>query len=146
MDAGPRTVLIETGARPEGAYAPAAMRQATGTDHLGDAATALVTGLAPSTRRPSQHVTRVSLISPTDGTLNPELLAALRRLPTLAGTTGDLTPGRHVRKTRDLPTSPGRLHLADPDPGRIETDYRTIRHLERAGLYEPSIYSPHCTR
>ena len=137
---------IEIGARPEGAYPVDAMRQATGSDHVADAATALITGTLrrpPSPTDHPPHVAKVSLISPTPATLHPDTLNALLHLPTVLGHHGTLTPGRHVEKTIDLPSSPGRLLLAG-DPRQITADYHTIRHLEATSLYTPATHSTTC--
>ncbi|MFI6341095.1 ATP-grasp domain-containing protein [Streptomyces sp. NPDC050535] len=130
-------VLIESGARPEGSYDPAAMRQATGSDHIRDAVHAVVTGtpdcLAPDRLR--SCVSKISLIAPHDGALDEDLLHTLLTLPTVRGHVGALVPGIPVRRTVDLLTSPGRLVLAARDPHALERDYAAIRDLEAAGLY-----------
>ncbi|MET7605892.1 hypothetical protein ABZS96_25935 [Streptomyces avermitilis] len=130
-------LLIESGARPEGSYDPAAMREATGSDHIRDAVHAVVTG-TPDRRaadRPHPFVTKVSLCAHRDGALDEELLRAVLTLPTVRGYVGTLVPGIQVRRTVDLLTSPGRLLLAADDPCAIEEDYRAIRSMEASGLY-----------
>jgi biotin carboxylase len=131
-------VLIESGARPEGAYDPAAMRDAVGSDHIRDAVHAVVTGTPKSLAadRPRCTVSPISLIAPYDGVLDEGLLLTLLTLPTVRGYVGTLVPGAPVRRTVDLLTSPGRLTLAAQDPRAIDQDYATIRALEAAGLYD----------
>jgi biotin carboxylase len=130
-------VLIESGARPEGSYDTAAMREATGSDHIRDAVHAVVTSapdhLAPE--RPRSCVSKVSLIAPHDGTLDENLLRTLLTLPTVRGYVGTLVPGIAVKRTTDLLTSPGRLTLAAQDLRAIDQDYNAIRAIEAAGLY-----------
>jgi biotin carboxylase len=130
-------VLIESAARPEGAYDPAAMREATGSDHIRDAVHAVVAN-APdhlSTDRPRSCVSKVSLIAPHDGTLDENLLRTVLTLPTVRGYVGTLVPGTAVKRTTDLLTSPGRLTLVAQDLRSIDQDYKVIRSIEAAGLY-----------
>ncbi|MFJ9379288.1 hypothetical protein [Streptomyces sp. NPDC101455] len=131
-------ILIESGARPEVAYDPAAMRDAVGSDHIRDAVHAVVTGTPKSLAadRPRCAVSKVSLIAPYDGVIDEDLLLTLLTLPTVRGYVGALVPGTAVRRTVDLLTSPGRLTLAAEDPRAIAQDYATIRALEAAGLYD----------
>lgn len=130
-------VLIESGARPEGSYDPAAMREATGSDHIRDAVHAVVTSvpdhLAPE--HPRSCVAKVSLIAPHDGTLDEDLLRAVMTLPTVRGYVGTLGPGTAVKRTTDLLSSPGRLTLVAQDLRSLDQDYKTIRSIEGAGLY-----------
>lgn len=136
--------LIEVGARLEGSYDPAAMRVATGTDHVRDTVTALATGRVLRPAVAPSNVVKVSLISTVDGTFSDLILDVLR-LHTVVGFVGDLAPGRPVRATRDLITSPGRLLLAG-DFDAIEADYLMIRALERRGLYDPAVHTTSCVR
>lgn len=140
--------LIEVGARPEGAYPPDVMRALTGSDHVQDTVTALLTGrvLRPTPPPYPPHVTKLSLISPVYGHLNGDLLPAVLGRPTVAGYHGDLTPGRRVHQTHDLLTSPARLVLACEDPALITADVEAIRRLERSGLYQPAVLSTQCAR
>ncbi|MFG2310349.1 hypothetical protein ACGFS9_17015 [Streptomyces sp. NPDC048566] len=131
-------VLIETGARPEGSYDVAAMREATDSDHVRDAVFAALTGrptLHADARRPPRLVTKVSLIAPQDGALDEALLAELLALPTVTGHVGALTPGAPITRTVDLLTSPGRLTLASDSADAINADHQAIRALEGRGLY-----------
>ncbi|WP_406834906.1 hypothetical protein ACICHK_00480 [Streptomyces sp. AHU1] len=134
-------VLIESGARPEGSYDPAAMRAATGSDHVRDAVHAVITGRPDrlAVRRPHQFVTKVSLIAERDGALDAALLHTLLALPTVRGHVGNLVPGAAVRRTVDLLTSPGRLVLASDNARAITEDYQTIRALEAHGLYAGTV-------
>lgn len=131
-------VLIESGARPEGSYDPAAMREAVGSDHIRDAVHAVITGAPKSlaSERPRFSVSKVSLIAPHDGALDEDLLRTLLTLPTVQGYVGTLVPGIPVHRTVDLLTSPGRLTLAAENPRAIDQDYNTIRAVEAAGLYD----------
>lgn len=130
-------VLIESGARPEGAYDPESMREATGSDHIRDAVHAVVTGKPRrlAADRPRATVAKISLIAPYDGVLDPILVKTLLNLPTVRGYVGALVPGGRVRRTVDLLTSPGRLTLAADDPHAIDQDHAAIRGLEDSGLY-----------
>ncbi|MFE9437015.1 hypothetical protein [Streptomyces sp. NPDC006640] len=131
-------VLIETGARPEGSYDPIAMREATGSDHVRDAVDTVIQGrpgLYAHGRRPRRSITKVSLIAPHDGTLDPTLLETLLALPTVKGHVGALRPGARVTRTVDLLTSPGRLTLVADTDAAIDADCEAIRDLEADGLY-----------
>ncbi|MER6443399.1 hypothetical protein ABT275_45100 [Streptomyces sp. NPDC001185] len=130
-------VLIETGARPEGFYDPHAMREATGSDHIRDAVHAVVTGKPRrlAADRPRATVSKVSLIAPYDGVLDPLFVERLLNLPTVRGHVGALEPGGRILRTVDLLTSPGRLTLAAEDPREIDHDHAVIRAMETSGLY-----------
>ncbi|MFE9769487.1 ATP-grasp domain-containing protein [Streptomyces sp. NPDC005808] len=131
-------VLIESGARPEGAYDVAVMRQATGSDHIQDAVHAVVTGTLPPYPSPSPlpvQVAKVSLIAPHTSVLDEEHLQSLLTLPTVRGYSGTLEPGMTVHRTVDLLTTPARLMLVDADAHAVDRDYEAIRELEAAGLY-----------
>jgi hypothetical protein len=54
------------------------------------------------------------------------VLDTIAALPTVHLVTAKLGPGRRIRPTVDLPTSPLRVYLIDGEPSRLAEDYRTI--------------------
>lgn len=84
----------------------------------------------------AQAVMRVSLAAPADGcALDADLLRTLSTLPTLAHVVRCARPGSPLRKTLNRASSPGELVLTGTARA-VEEDYRLIRSVERAGLYE----------
>jgi biotin carboxylase len=47
--------------------------------------------------------------------------------------------GAPARRTVDLGSSPGYLYLSAPEWAEVEADYRSLRQLEEAGLYQPAV-------
>ncbi|MBM7172722.1 ATP-grasp domain-containing protein [Streptomyces sp. G44] len=136
-------VLIECGARIQGADDPELHRTATGTSQVDLTVRACVDPVSFD-RLPGQvyrfdrRLRVVSLIAPYDGELAPgPALDEVASLPTLVGSVRGLRAGTPVRKTVDLFSSPDHLALLDADPAAVERDYATIRRLEREGLYRP---------
>lgn len=140
MVPGRGPVLIEVGCRPMGAYDPAAMRLATGSDHVRDTVTAALTGTLPDLDRSRTpvHVTTVALISPARCVLDGTMLRRLMELPTVTGHVGNPEPGTTIEKTVDLLTAPLRITLTSTSQKDIDDDYDTIRgEIEPGGLYRP---------
>ncbi|HVB45335.1 MAG TPA: ATP-grasp domain-containing protein [Streptosporangiaceae bacterium] len=138
-DSGP--VLIETGARTQGAFLLDSVRAATGHNHVTltvDCYTdpgrlAALIGRPYPVRR---QLWVVALIAPYDGHLATDgAVAELYGLPTLHDVIGDLSPGRPVSRTVDLNTAPAGLYLIADDAAELHRDYARIRHLEANGLY-----------
>jgi biotin carboxylase len=134
-------VLIETGARMQGALLPDSVRAATGCNHVTltvDCYTdpgrlAALIGRPYPVRR---QLWVAALIAPYDGHLAADgAVAELRGLPTLHDVIGDLSPGRAVSRTVDLNTAPAGLYLIADDAAELRRDYARIRHLEANGLY-----------
>jgi biotin carboxylase len=141
-DSGP--VLIETGARMQGALLPDSVRAATGHNHVTltvDCYTdpgrlAALVGRPYPVRR---QIWSVALIAPYDGHLATEgAVTELHSLPTLHDVIGDLSPGRPVSRTVDMNTAPAALYLIADDVADLHRDYARIRHLEANGLYVPA--------
>ncbi|MFF1715981.1 ATP-grasp domain-containing protein [Streptomyces sp. NPDC058268] len=134
-------VLIESGARLQGAVTPAPHAAATGTSQVAltvDACTDPDTfdQLPGTTYQLERQLRVVSLISPHEGALaDGPALAELNTLPTLSATVRSLAPGTPVRRTVDLFSSPDHLYLLDADLAAVERDYARIRELEHGGLY-----------
>jgi biotin carboxylase len=144
MLTGSGPVLIETGARMQGALLPDTVRAATGHNHVTltvDCYTdperlAALAGRPYPVRR---QLWSAALIAPYDGHLAAGgAVAELHRLPTLHAVIGDLSPGRPVSRTVDLNTAPAGLYLMADDVAELHRDYARIRHLEANGLYVPS--------
>lgn len=144
-DRGP--VLIESGARLQGAVTPAPHAAATGTSQVSltvdtCAAPEAFDGFPGNVYRLRKQLRVVSLIAPYDGTFaEGPALAELNSLPTLtASVRKSLTPGTPVRRTVDLFSSPDHLYLLG-DLAEVERDYARIRELERDGVYQPAAAS-----
>ncbi|MFD7233577.1 glutathione synthetase [Streptomyces sp. NPDC059881] len=108
------------------------------TDHIQAAVRAATAGITPpSAAEPHRDrlVTRISLISPHDGTLDADLLHAVTALPTVVHVGAGLVAGAHVRQTIDRATSPGELVLSSSSPEAIGEDVQAIRSMETSGLY-----------
>jgi biotin carboxylase len=143
MLTGSGPVLIETGARMQGALLPESVRAATGRNHVTltvdcytdpEGLTALI-GQPYEVRR---QLWSAALIVPCDGHLAADgPLAELHSLPTLHDVIGDLSPGRPVSRTVDLNTAPAALYLIADDVAELRRDYARLRHLEATGLYVP---------
>ena len=134
-------VLVEIGARLEGSVTSRGPEAATGHSQVSltvDAYTdpAAFARLPGTDYRLLQSLRVVCLITPQDGHLAAEPLAAVRALPSyLCGSVDALVTGAEVRRTVDLFTSPGHLYLVGADGEQIERDYRRVRAIERGGLY-----------
>ncbi|MET9500032.1 ATP-grasp domain-containing protein [Streptomyces sp. NPDC006552] len=137
-------VLIESGARIQGADDPQLHRTATGTSQVDLTVQACVDPdsfdvLPGQVYRFEQRLRVVSLIAPFDGELAAgAALDELMSLPTLTGSVRGLRAGTPVRETVDLFSSPDHLALLDADPAAVARDYARIRQLERSGLYRPA--------
>ncbi|MGW7276372.1 ATP-grasp domain-containing protein [Streptomyces sp. NPDC054864] len=138
-------VLIESGARLQGAVTPAPHAAATGTSQVAltvDACTDPDTfDQLPGTIYELKRQLRVvSLIAPHDGALaDGPALDELNTLPTLSASVRSLAPGTPVRRTVDLFSSPDHLYLLDSDLAAVERDYARIRELEHGGLYTGAV-------
>lgn len=134
-------VLIEIGARLEGAVTSRGPRAATGHSQVSltvDAYTdpAAFARLPGTDYRLLRSLRVVCLIAAQDGHLAAGPLAQVRALPSyLCGSTDLLAGGDEVRRTVDLFSSPGHLYLLG-DREQIEHDYRRVREIEQAGLYQ----------
>jgi biotin carboxylase len=144
MLTGSGPVLIETGARLQGALLPDSVREATGHNHVtltvdcytDSARLAALVGRPYLVRR---QLWMAALIAPYDSHLAAGgAVAELYGLPTLHDVIGDLSPGRPVSRTVDLNTAPAGLYLIADDAAELQRDYARIRHLEANGLYVPA--------
>ncbi|MCX5143873.1 ATP-grasp domain-containing protein [Streptomyces sp. NBC_00338] len=135
-------VLIESGARLGGGQMPDLLTRCVGDDQvsslafsLADAGSFLAEAEAPY--RLKSRLRCVNLISPRAGTVPAEDgWAAVRALPSFASMTVNLPPHSPVTRTVDMATCPGTVYLTSGDPAALEDDYRTLRALERDGLYD----------
>lgn len=134
---GQHPVLVRAEPGPPVDAADLVLRELTGSNLVHDAVQAALPGSPrlPASPLPRQHVARVSLIAPRDGTLDAKLLRTITTLPTVRHTAGDLRPGARVRRTAGRTSSPGELVLAAENRRDIDTDHRAIRVAERRGLY-----------
>lgn len=141
-------VLIESAARPGGSHEPAIVSRCLGTDQIDCLARAIVhpedllEGRLPQ-YRPRAALRYVTLLSPADGQVpSADRLAPVRALKTCVELVLSAEPGAPVRRTVDLGSSPGYLYLSAPDWADVEADYRGLRQLEEAGLYQPAVLTP----
>jgi biotin carboxylase len=137
-------VLVECGARPGGAHQPSVVSRCLGTDQIDCLARAIVhpedllEGRLPR-YQPKGALRYVTLISPADGQVpSAERLAPVRALNTCIELVLNAEAGAPVRRTVDLGSSPGYLYLSAPERAEVEADYRNLRQLEEAGLYQPA--------
>lgn len=130
-------VLIETGARIEGACDPGAVYTVCGRSQNSLLPLSYLDpeGFAHAIRRlrpePRLYARHVYLLSPVEGkVVRPPDLSRLRSLSTFYGldTTLDAVP--YLERTVNLATCPGNLYLISPDPDRVEEDYAALRALE----------------
>lgn len=134
-------VLIESGARLQGAVTPAPHAAATGTSQVAltvDACTDpdAFDRLPGTVYQLHQQLRVVSLIAPHDGALaDGQALAELNSLATLSASVRSLDAGTPVRRTVDLFSSPDHLYLLHAELDAVERDYARIRQLEQDGLY-----------
>ncbi|MBL1115244.1 glutathione synthetase [Streptomyces sp. 110] len=129
-DRGPTLLSVRTD--PHADFATDALRRATGHDPVSDTARMLTTGRYRDLAHPRRiHVTKVALLPPCDGTLDPALLSTITTLRTVAATT-ELTAGTPV--TAGQPA--GWLLLVADDRHAINYDYQVIRSVETGGLYQ----------
>jgi hypothetical protein len=68
---------------------------------------------------------------------DPELMAAVRGMPSFLDMVLTVPAGTPIPATVDLATSPGYVYLSSDDPRQIEADYRRLRECEEHGLYDP---------
>lgn len=57
-------------------------------------------------------------------------LKQIEDLPTVHSLVVKLAPGRRIRPTVDLPSSPLRIYLTDDDAARLQADYKAIQQLK----------------
>ncbi|MFF8593333.1 ATP-grasp domain-containing protein [Streptomyces sp. NPDC015220] len=134
-------VLIETGARVEGACDPGAVLTVCGRSQNSLLPLSYLDpeGFEHAIRRPRPeprlYARHVYLLSTVEGkVVRAPDLTRFRSLPTFYGldTTLDAVP--YLERTVNLATCPGNLYLISPHPERIEEDYAALRAME-PGLY-----------
>jgi biotin carboxylase len=135
-------VLIETGARVEGACDPGAVLTVCGRSQNSLLPLSYFDpeGFRHATRRPRPeprlHARHVYLLSPAEGkVVRPPDLSGIRALPSFYGMDTTLGTVPLLERTVNLATCPGNLYLVSPSPERIEEDYAALRRLE------PDLYS-----
>ncbi|MGG8407695.1 ATP-grasp domain-containing protein [Streptomyces sp. 12297] len=131
-------VLIETGARIEGACDPAAALTLTGRSQnsllpLGyldpQGFEHAITRPRPS---PARHARHVYLLSHLEGkVVRAPDLDPIRRLPSFHGMDTTLDAVDVLERTVNLATCPGNLYLVADSRDRLERDYATLRRLEQ---------------
>ncbi|MEV6042347.1 ATP-grasp domain-containing protein [Streptomyces xanthochromogenes] len=131
-------VLIETGARIEGACDPGAALTLCGRSQNSllpasyldpQAFEHAITAPRPV---PALYARHVYLLSPVEGkVVNPPALERIRALPTFYGMDTTLDAVEVLERTVNLATCPGNLYLVSPSQERIEEDYATLREIER---------------
>jgi biotin carboxylase len=127
---GPR--LIEIAARLAGTPLQQAARLATGDCQIDRAVRHVLDGQFTPGYRLRQQASVVTLSAARGGVLrNPEVLAALRALPTACMASLPHQAGDTVAATQDLFTLLGWVLLADEDTAAVERDYQLIRAAEQ---------------
>ncbi|MET8129232.1 ATP-grasp domain-containing protein [Streptomyces sp. NPDC005065] len=130
-------VLIETGARIEGACDPGAALTLCGRSQNSllpqsyldpPAFEHAIAGPRPS---PALYARHVYLLSPVKGkVVRAPDLDRIRALPTFYGMDTTLDSVAVLERTVNLATSPGNLYLVSPSRERIEEDYAALREIE----------------
>ncbi|MFF6979244.1 ATP-grasp domain-containing protein [Streptomyces sp. NPDC008343] len=135
-------VLIETGARVEGACDPGAVYTVCGRSQNSLLPLSYLDpeGFRHAIRRlhpePRLYARHVYLLSPVEGkAVRAPDLSRIRALPTFYGLDTTLDSATYLERTVNLATCPGNLYLISPDPERIEADYAALRAME------PDIYA-----
>jgi biotin carboxylase len=135
-------VLVEVGARLDGARAPELCRAATYQDQA-EMTVACYTDRDDFERRAAtpyvvhNHLLRVKLISERTGRIAAlPFLEELRRLPSFYSTTKLLQAGDELKRTTGLFDLPGIIELVHPCEETIWEDYEKIRAWERIGFFE----------
>lgn len=140
-EAGP--VLIETGARMQGAILPSAHVTATGHSQVSLTVESVVSPDDFDKWLDQQYSLRnylrvIWLIAPLDGEVSGgPAFDELSGLPSVIGVSSGLYPGAQVTRTVDLWSTPGYIYLSAPTIDEVERDHRRIRELERSGLFQP---------
>ncbi|GAA2466386.1 ATP-grasp domain-containing protein [Streptomyces macrosporus] len=130
-------VLIETGARVEGACDPGIALALCGYSQNSLLPMSYLDpeGFRHAIRRPRPHpplhARHVYLLSPVEGkVVRAPDLSGVRGLPTFHGMETTLDTVAHLERTVNLATCPGNLYLVSPSLDRIEEDYAALRALE----------------
>lgn len=141
-------VLIETGARVEGACDPAIAQQVVGHSQNSllvaayldpDAFGHAIARPAPRPRRYARHV--YLLCAAAGPVVAAPDFGPIRALPTFAGMDTTLDTATDLTATVNLATCPGNLYLVSDNPEAIEADYVQLRTLEIAlytGMLDPA--------
>ncbi|MER7688664.1 hypothetical protein [Streptomyces sp. NPDC097610] len=131
-------LLLSASAVAGASLADTALRETTGRDRLGEA----IDSVLPARPAPlalashPQRVVRVRLNAAADGVIDPWLLRTIATLPTVASIDTALRPMAPVTTTTTSRAAVGEIVLSDDVPEAIEADYRVIRAVETAGLYQ----------
>ncbi len=134
--------LIECGARLGGGQMPELMTGCVGADQVDSLAYSIAdpASFLAEAEAPYQLKSRlrcVNLISPSDGTVPAEDgWEQITQLTSFAGIVVNLPAGSSLSRTVDIATCPGTVYLNADDLAVVESDYRTLRELERSGLYD----------
>jgi biotin carboxylase len=135
-------VLIECGARLDGLDYLPLTRRCMDVGQLEVACDAYTDRSAFLPRAPIytrlERASNVVLITRRSGLVRSTArLDEIRALRSFVGLLLRVRPGDPLPVTVDYQTAPGVVFLADPDESVIREDYRRIRGLESAGLFEP---------
>ncbi len=135
-------VLIECGARLDGLDYPPLTRRCMGVGQLEVACDAYTDRSAFLAGAPlyarKEHASNVLLITRSESAVRSTArLDQIRRLPSFVDLLLRVQDGDLLPVTVDYQTAPGVIFLAHPDDTAIREDYRRIRALEAAGIFEP---------
>lgn len=135
-------VLIEVGARIQGAINPASISEATGTNQLELTVEAYLEPEKFFTRFPKGRTTKKGmlhafLISPIEGKLKDiPKRAELEGIPSMYFLQVKVKKDERIPRTVDLFSSIGVADLINEDLNQLSADYSALRSLEENGLYE----------
>jgi biotin carboxylase len=134
-------ILIEVGARIQGAIHPASVSKATGTNLIELTIEAYLAKekLQQRMKTPRQVMKpmyHLFLICPRSGTLKRFDSAFIEGLPSYTAMTARVRPGDAVKKTTDLFSSLGYVDLVHEDEELVRRDYRSLRSHEKGLMYE----------
>jgi biotin carboxylase len=135
-------VLIECGARLDGLDYPPLTRRCMGVGQLEVACDAYTDRSAFLAGAPlyarKEHASNVLLITRSESAARSTTrLDQIRRLPSFVDLLLRVADGDPLPVTIDYQTAPAVVFLAHPDDTVIREDYRRIRELEGAGIFEP---------
>lgn len=137
-DSGP--VLVEVGARVGGATNSQVSKECVGHDAINLTIDSYLDQQAffAELERPNKIINYamvVDLATEQEGIVEAELFTeALKSLTSLKSMLLKVKPGEYLHKTKDLATSPIKIHLMHKDKAQLEQDYNFIQKVAKTGF------------